>query len=187
MLHKQHAVQFCRILAFTTGLLMTISFAGTKPAASNTPSNATCHKLGALTKVAAQQRDQGLNPEQTHEKMTQLLIKDYSHDKALSRKLLLMPVALAWLGRDLNPDSLYSLGFFLCLAGHNRLLHKDDSVYLLQSAMLCQKRMKNRVKVHSCMQLAYLLLLQNKIKTLKKRTMQKKGKPPRPVKSAAPG
>ncbi len=127
----------------------------------------TCHNIGVLTRVATQQRNLGVSPQQTHTTLERLLKKGPSQKQQLAKKSLIMPIGLAWVSRGLNADNMYSLGYFICLASHNKLLNKNDNVYLIHSANLCQKRMKSRVKNHQCMQLAYLLLIQNKIKKLK--------------------
>ncbi len=126
-----------------------------------------CHNIGVLTRLAAQQRDIGASPQQAHIKLEKLLKKGDSQKQQLAKKSLIMPIALAWSARDLNADNIYSLGYFICLASHNKLLQENDNVYLIHSAKLCQKRMKSRSRNHACMQLAYLLLIQDKIEKLK--------------------
>lgn len=134
----------------------------------------TCHNIGILTKLAAQERDKGINPQDAQDTLNKLMLKGNTEKRQLARKMLILPIALAWINRDLTTDNLYSLGFFICLASHNKMLHKNDNVYLIQSAKLCQRKIKKvKGNNHACMQLAYLLLLQDKLKKAKEENIKK--------------
>ncbi|VAW79516.1 hypothetical protein MNBD_GAMMA12-1209 [hydrothermal vent metagenome] len=165
MTFKNSALQFI--------ILSLLVISGDLLATTPKATGVTCHNIGVLTRIATQQRNLGVSPEQAHATLENLLKKENSQKQQLAKKSLIMPIGLAWVSRGLNANNMYSLGYFICLASHNTLLHKKDNVYLIHSAKLCQKRMKSRVKNHQCMQLAYLLLIQDKIKSLKRKQNNK--------------
>ena len=172
-LHKPLSTRLYRnSLAVVTVLLVTWQALHATPVPDK--SAKTCHNMGILTKLAAQERDNGASPQIAQDRLNKLLIKGNSEKRQMARKMLILPIALAWVNRDLTAANLYSLGFFVCLASHNKMLHKNDNVYLIQSAKLCQRKIKKvKGNNHACMQLAYLLLLQDKLKKAREENIKK--------------
>jgi hypothetical protein len=110
-----------------------------------------CLGVGLLAREAGVLRDKGVQADNVHATLTQKLAGNDASRQEAARKAAAFPTTLAFRNKELNPQTLHSLGTKMCVFGTKVPLSEKTISVMSQYALACQEQYTDANLVNGCM------------------------------------